>query len=57
MILCGVCDTWQHAVCFDVLKQEEAPQFHVCVDCAKVRLSAKVERCCLLFSKYLQRLT
>ena len=38
MILCGVCDTWQHAVCFDVLKQEEAPQFHVCVDCAKVRL-------------------
>ena len=36
MILCGVCDTWQHAVCFGVLKQEEAPEFHVCVDCSKV---------------------
>ncbi|CAH3137001.1 unnamed protein product [Porites lobata] len=41
MILCGVCATWQHAVCFDVLKQEEAPQFHICVDCAKGEYSGK----------------
>ena len=36
MILCGVCDFWQHAICFGVLKQEEAPEFHVCVDCSTV---------------------
>ena len=36
MVLCGVCDKWQHAVCFSILKQEDAPQFHICVDCAKV---------------------
>lgn len=41
MILCGVCNNWQHAVCFGVLKQEEAPEFHVCVDCPKGAYSGK----------------
>lgn len=41
MILCGVCDKWQHAVCFSILNQEEAPQFHLCVDCAKDGHSGK----------------
>ncbi|XP_078346518.1 uncharacterized protein LOC144631821 [Oculina patagonica] len=41
MILCGVCDNWQHGVCFGVLKQEEAPEFHVCVDCSKGEHSGK----------------
>lgn len=41
MILCGVCDHWQHAICFQILKHDEAPQFHVCVDCAKGEHSGK----------------
>ena len=43
MILCGVCDTWQHAVCFRILKQEEAPEFHVCVDCSEVIAGCQLE--------------
>lgn len=41
MILCGVCDNWQHGVCFGVLKQKEAPEFHVCVDCSKVIVASQ----------------
>lgn len=41
MILCGVCNNWQHAVCFGVLKQEEAPELHVCVGCSKGEYSGK----------------
>lgn len=41
MVLCGVCDHWQHAVCFDILKQDEAPPLHVCNDCAKGKYSGK----------------
>jgi len=35
MILCAVCNTWQHATCYAVLKPEDAPESHYCVECVK----------------------
>uniref|UniRef100_T2M9R3 HORMA domain-containing protein 1 n=1 Tax=Hydra vulgaris TaxID=6087 RepID=T2M9R3_HYDVU len=35
MILCASCNTWQHATCFAILKPDEAPDTHYCVDCSK----------------------
>lgn len=37
MVLCGLCKTWQHAVCFALLQEEEVPELHVCDLCAQVR--------------------
>ncbi|XP_068215096.1 uncharacterized protein [Palaemon carinicauda] len=34
MILCAGCGNWQHAVCFNVLEEEEAPSQHICELCA-----------------------
>ena len=36
MILCASCNTWQHAACYAIIKPEEAPETHFCVQCAKV---------------------
>ena len=35
MVLCGVCNVWQHAVCFGLLQEEDVPEFHVCEQCAQ----------------------
>ena len=36
MILCEECKNWQHASCYRFLTEEDCPNFHVCVSCAKV---------------------
>ena len=36
MVLCGVCKTWQHAVCFALLHEDQVPELHVCDQCAQV---------------------
>ena len=35
MVLCGVCNVWQHAICFGLLQEEDVPEFHVCEQCAQ----------------------
>lgn len=35
MVLCAVCQVWQHAVCFGFLEEESVPDQHVCILCAK----------------------
>ncbi|XP_052260774.1 uncharacterized protein LOC127864923 [Dreissena polymorpha] len=35
MIACGECKFWQHAICFLVMEEDEAPECHVCDVCAK----------------------
>jgi len=35
MILCASCNTWQHAACYAIIKPDEAPETHCCVQCAK----------------------
>ncbi|XP_025087650.1 HORMA domain-containing protein 2-like isoform X2 [Pomacea canaliculata] len=35
MIVCEVCNLWQHAVCFCILEEEQAPEEHICDSCAK----------------------
>jgi hypothetical protein len=45
MIVCDVCSTWQHAVCFRIIDEEHAPEEHVCNVCAKVRIELQ----CFLF--------
>ena len=37
MILCSVCDLWQHAVCYGIMEEDDAPRVHVCVECSKVK--------------------
>ncbi|XP_031561323.1 HORMA domain-containing protein 1-like [Actinia tenebrosa] len=37
MIMCGNCNTWQHAVCYGILEEDEAPDLHVCATCSKKR--------------------
>lgn len=34
MIVCDICNTWQHAVCFCILEEEDAPEEHICPACA-----------------------
>ena len=34
MVLCGVCNLWQHAVCFALLSKDSIPELHVCDQCA-----------------------
>lgn len=36
MVLCGLCKTWQHAVCFALLHEDEVPELHVCDQCAQL---------------------
>lgn len=35
MVLCAVCQVWQHAVCFGFLEEELVPEQHICILCAK----------------------
>ena len=30
MILCGLCDQWQHGACFGMTQQSHVPELHVC---------------------------
>lgn len=41
MIVCDVCNTWQHAVCFCILNEESAPEEHICDTCAKIEGNQK----------------
>ncbi|XP_047497701.1 uncharacterized protein LOC125044788 isoform X2 [Penaeus chinensis] len=34
MILCDICKTWQHALCFKLSKKDEVPERHVCLQCS-----------------------
>lgn len=34
MVLCDVCNTWQHGICFLILHDTEAPSSHVCDLCS-----------------------
>ncbi len=36
MISCEQCKCWQHAVCFAILSEDDAPDTHLCEECAKV---------------------
>ena len=36
MVLCAACKNWQHAICFGVRNQDEAPDSHICDSCANV---------------------
>ncbi|KAL5502281.1 hypothetical protein EMCRGX_G009027 [Ephydatia muelleri] len=36
MVLCGLCKTWQHAVCFALLHEDQVPELHVCDQCAQL---------------------
>ncbi|GAB1602710.1 HORMA domain-containing protein 1-like [Argonauta hians] len=36
MLLCDVCQCWQHAVCFKIIAEKEMPKSHVCVSCAEL---------------------
>lgn len=36
MVMCAVCKFWQHGVCFLIMEEEEAPEQHVCDQCAQV---------------------
>ena len=35
MVLCGVCQVWQHAVCYCLLQENDVPDLHICVACSK----------------------
>ncbi len=35
MVLCGVCQVWQHSICFSLLDMEVVPDLHICVQCSK----------------------
>ncbi|XP_032220667.2 uncharacterized protein LOC5519805 isoform X2 [Nematostella vectensis] len=35
MIMCGICKFWEHAVCYGILQEEQAPDFHVCAKCCR----------------------
>ena len=50
MILCASCNTWQHATCFAILKPEEAPEIHYCVQCAQVRFLIGESVSCYIYS-------
>ncbi|XP_078663704.1 uncharacterized protein LOC144906888 isoform X1 [Branchiostoma floridae x Branchiostoma belcheri] len=41
MILCAVCDLWQHGVCFKVIQEEDAPERHICDVCADTAVPDK----------------
>ena len=36
MVLCAACKCWQHALCFGIREQEDAPESHICEACANV---------------------
>ena len=48
MILCSVCDLWQHAVCYGIMEEDDAPQVHVCVECSKVKQNPLTFPGCIL---------
>lgn len=35
MIRCEICEGWQHAVCFKILSEAEAPEKHLCCKCVE----------------------
>ena len=36
MVICDVCKKWQHAVCYQILQDSDAPERHVCHVCGNV---------------------
>lgn len=36
MILCAICNYWQHAVCFKITIEQNAPERHICNYCGDV---------------------
>lgn len=36
MILCGLCNIWQHAACFGLLCEDDVPELHICDLCAQI---------------------
>ena len=38
MVLCAVCDVWQHAICFALLSENDVPETHICVQCSQVSM-------------------
>ena len=41
MVLCAVCDAWQHALCFALLSEGDVPETHVCVQCSHTQVSSE----------------
>ncbi|CAH8611635.1 unnamed protein product [Heterobilharzia americana] len=37
MVLCDGCGKWQHAVCFQILEERDAPTSHICEICATLK--------------------
>lgn len=35
MVLCALCQVWQHAVCFGFLEETSVPNIHICIMCSK----------------------
>ena len=38
MVLCAICNYWQHGLCFCIKDEQEAPEHHVCDVCANVSM-------------------
>ncbi|XP_022083801.1 HORMA domain-containing protein 1-like [Acanthaster planci] len=36
MIRCEECKQWQHAVCFAIISEDQAPEKHICDQCVKI---------------------
>ena len=39
MVLCAVCNTWQHALCFALLTEEDVPETHICASCSQKQVN------------------
>ena len=35
MVLCALCQVWQHAICFGFLEETSVPNTHICIMCSK----------------------
>lgn len=35
MVLCALCQVWQHAICFGFLEEKSVPHVHICILCSK----------------------
>lgn len=35
MVLCALCQVWQHAICFGFLEEKSVPNVHICILCSK----------------------
>jgi len=34
MVLCAICNCWQHAICFGLLSEGVVPEVHICDKCS-----------------------